>query len=301
MNAHLDVFNGLSAAQILTRRNFLSGTAGMLAVPWLGLVAAEAKASVDSTQRRRIEEALPSKAFVSPRKKRRLLIFELNVGYGGHGSIPTANQACTLMGEKTGAFETVISKDPSVFKPENLKQFDAVFFNNTVGNLFEDSGLRQSLLEFVYGGGGLLGVHGTSVAFTRWPGAYEDWPEFGIMLGARGANHRDSDEHVFIKLDDPAHPVNQPFGGQDFDYRDEFFRFYEPYSRNRVRVLMSIDTEKTDFTGQPRGNCIREDNDIALAWVRRTGRGRVFYCTIAHNPDGFWDPKMLQFYLAAAP
>ena len=300
MNPHLDVCNGLSAAQILTRRNFLSGTAGMLAVPWLGLVAAEAKASVDSTQRRRIEEALPSKAFVSPRKKRRLLIFELNVGYGGHGSIPTANQAFTLMGEKTGAFETVISKDPSVFKPENLKQFDAVFFNNTVGNLFEDSGLRQSLLEFVYGGGGLLGVHGTSVAFTRWPGAYEDWPEFGIMLGARGANHRDSTEHVFIKLDDPAHPVNQPFGGQDFDYRDEFFRFYEPYSRNRVRVLMSIDTEKTDFTGQPRGNCIREDNDYALAWVRRYGRGRVFYCTIAHNPYVFWDPKMLQFYLAAA-
>lgn len=287
-------------ARILTRRNFLGGTAGMFAVPWLGLVASEEKSAVDSTQRKRIEAAIPSKAFVSPRKKRKLLIFDLNVGYGGHGSIPTANLAFTMMGEKTGAFETVISKDPSIFKPENLKQFDAIFFNNTVGNLFEDPALRQSLLEFVYGGGGLMGVHGTSVAFTRWPGAYEDWPEFGIMLGARGANHRDSDEHVFIKLDEPTHPVNQPFGGKDFDYRDEFFRFHEPYSRNRVRVLMSIDTEKTDFQGQPRGNCFREDNDYALAWVRRYGRGRVFYCTIGHNPYVFWDSKMLQFYLAAA-
>jgi type 1 glutamine amidotransferase/sugar phosphate isomerase/epimerase len=287
-------------ARILTRRNFLGGTAGMFAVPWLGLVASEEKSAVDSTQRKRIEAAIPSKAFVSPRKKRKLLIFDLNVGYGGHGSIPTANLAFTMMGEETGAFETVISKDPSIFKPENLKQFDAIFFNNTVGNLFEDPALRQSLLEFVYGGGGLMGVHGTSVAFTRWPGAYEDWPEFGIMLGARGANHRDSDEHVFIKLDEPTHPVNQPFGGKDFDYRDEFFRFHEPYSRNRVRVLMSIDTEKTDFQGQPRGNCFREDNDYALAWVRRYGRGRVFYCTIGHNPYVFWDSKMLQFYLAAA-
>jgi type 1 glutamine amidotransferase/sugar phosphate isomerase/epimerase len=286
-------------AQILTRRDFLGSTAGLLAVPWIGLVAAEAKAAVDSTQRQRIEAAIPSKAFVSPRNKRKLLIFDLNVGYGGHGSIPTANLAFTLMGEKTGAFETVISKDPSIFKPENLRKFDAVFFNNTVGNLFEDPRLRQSLLEFVYGGGGLLGVHGTSVAFTRWPGAYEDWPEFGIMLGARGANHRDSTEHVFIKLDDPNHPVNQPFGGKDFEYRDEFFRVHEPYSRSRVRVLQSIDTEKTDFQGQPRGNCIREDNDYALAWVRRYGRGRVFYCTIAHNPYVFRDPKMLQFYLAA--
>jgi sugar phosphate isomerase/epimerase len=63
---------------------------------------------------------------------------------------------------------------------------------------------------------------------------------------------------------------------------------------------MSIDTEKTDFQGQPRGNCFREDNDYALAWVRRYGRGRVFYSTIAHNPYVFWDPKMLRFYLAAA-
>ena len=285
-----------------TRRDFLGSfvaTAGLVAVPRYWLPAGKARAVLDSKNRQRIEAAIPTKAFATPRKPRKLLIFDLNVGYGGHGSIPTANTAFTLMGERTGAFETVISKDPSIFKPDNLKQFDAVFLNNTVGNLFEDPGLRQSLLEFVYGGGGLLGVHGTSVAFTRWPGAHEDWPEFGIMLGARGANHRDSDEHVFIKLDDPDHPVNQPFGGKDFEYRDEFFRVHEPYSRNRVRVLLSIDTDKTNFQGQPRGNCFREDNDYALAWVRHYGRGRVFYSTIAHNPYVFWDPKMLEFYLAA--
>jgi type 1 glutamine amidotransferase len=284
----------------MTRRDFLGSAAtaaGILAMPWPWHNTTEAQ--VVGEQRQRIEAAIPNKAFAAPRKNRKLLIFDLNVGYGGHGSIPTANLAFTLMGKKTGAFETVISKDPSVFKPDNLKQFDAVFLNNTVGNLFEDAGLRQSLLEFVYGGGGLMGVHGTTVAFTRWPGAHEDWPEFGIMLGARGASHRESDEHVFIKLDDPDHPVNQPFGGKDFEYRDEFFRVHGPYSRDRVRVLFSIDTEKTKFEGQPRGNCFREDDDYALAWVRQYGRGRVFYSTIAHNPYVFWDPKMLEFYLAA--
>ena len=34
--------------------------------------------------------------------------------------------------------------------------------------------------------------------------------------------------------------------------------------------------------------------------MRNYGRGRTFYCTIAHNPYVFWDPKMLPFYLAAA-
>ena len=288
----------------MTRRGFLGGAtaaAGMLAAPWLGSASAESPADAEAAERERSEAAIPAKAAIAPRKARRLLIFDLNVGYGGHPSARTANAAFTLMGKKTGAFDTVVSRDPAVFKPDSLRQFDAVFLNNTVGNLFEDPALRQSLVEFVYGGGGLLGVHGTSVAFTRWTeGAREDWPEFGIMLGGRGANHRAADEKVFIKLDDPDHPLNRPFGGQGFEYRSEFFRVHEPYSRQRNRVLLSIDTQKTDMNQGPAyGNLVRPDNDYALAWVRQYGRGRVFYCTIGHAPSVFWDRRMLEFYLGA--
>lgn len=276
----------------ITRRSFLGCTAGVLAANRFAF-------ALDNSQQSLIDAAIPGKPFVLPRKRRKLLIFDLNVGYGGHGSIPVANAAFEAMGKKTGAFETVVSRDPAVFARKSLDSFDAVFFNNNVGNLFEDEGLRQNLIEFVYAGGGLMGVHGTSVAFTRWPGAYEDWKEFAIMLGARGANHRESTEHIHIKLDDPDHPVNAAWAKKGFEYRDEFFRFHEAYSRDRVRVLMSIDTERTKFDGQPMGNCIRADNDYALAWVRQYGRGRVFYSTIAHNPYVFWDPKMLEFYLGA--
>jgi type 1 glutamine amidotransferase len=286
----------------VTRRGLLGGvaaTGGMLMLPWLKRLRAKAEATADPEEQKRVEAALPAQAFVTPRKPRRLLIFDLNVNYGGHASIRTANLAFTLMGAKTGAFETEISHDPAVFALDSLRRFDAVFLNNTVGNCFEDPALRQSLIEFIYSGGGLMGVHGTSVAFMKWPGAIEDWPEFGIMLGARGANHKANNEHVFIKLDDPTHPIVQPFGG-DFDYRDEFFRVHEPYSRNRVRVLLSIDTAKTDMAQTPSlGKVERADNDYALAWVRQYGRGRVFYCGFAHHPSVFWDPKMLQFYLAA--
>ncbi|MCB1125066.1 MAG: ThuA domain-containing protein, partial [Verrucomicrobiae bacterium] len=174
------------------------------------------------------------------------------------------------------------------------------FLNNNVGNLFADPELRDSLAEFVWRGGGLMGVHGTTVAFTQWPGAIEDWPEFALMIGARGANHRENKEHVFIKLDDPGHPVNAAFNGQGWDYRDEFFRVHEPYSRDRLHVLFSIDTEKTDLQqGRGFGQLERADNDFALAWVKPHGRGRVFYCTIAHHPEVFQDPRMLRFYLAA--
>ncbi len=270
-----------------------------LLVTHLPLVGAESFVK-NADERAKIEQAIPAKAVVQPTKPRRLLIFTLNVGYGGHPSIAHANEAFTLMGKKTGAFETTVSNDPAVFHRDSLKRFDAVFFNNTVGNCFTNADLRQNLLEFVTGGGGLLGVHGTSVAFTRWPGAVEDWPEFGYMMGARGANHTTQDEHVWIKLDDASHPVNRAFDGTGFEARDEFFRFGAPYSRDRVRVLFSIDTAKTGGkTDQPGSGVFRPDHDYALAWVRNYGQGRVFYCTMAHNPHVFWDAKLLQFYLAA--
>ncbi|MHB1036669.1 MAG: ThuA domain-containing protein [Pirellulales bacterium] len=271
-----------------------------VAVSAAELLPGAAMMSISAADRAKIEQALPAKAIVPPERPRKLLIFDRNVNYGGHPSARHANVAFTLLGRRTGAFETVVSQDPAVFERQSLRQFDAVFFNNTVGNLFEDAQLRRNLVEFVYAGGGLLGVHGTSVAFTRWPGASEDWPEFGIMLGARGANHRNSDEHVFIKLDDPEHPLNQAFGGREFDYRDEFFRVHEPYSRSRVRVLLTIDVDKLDTQGgAARGQIERADRDFAVAWVRGYGRGRVFYSTIAHNSYVFWDPLMLKFYLGA--
>ena len=265
-----------------------------------GLMAADSFVN-DAEARARIEKAVPGKAMVQPLKPRRLLIFTLNVGYGGHPSMAYANEAFFLMGQKTGAFETEVSSDPAVFERSRLQRFDAVFFNNNVGNCFTNADLRRNLQEFITGGGGLMGVHGTTVAFTRWPGAFEDWPEFGYMIGGRGANHKESDEHVWINVEDPASPLTKVFGTGPFDYRDEFFRVHEPYSRDRLRILLSIDTAKTDLKrGDPRGNVMRVDNDYALAWIRNYGRGRVFYSTIAHNPYVFWDPRMLEFYLAAA-
>ena len=127
--------------------------------------AAEPVPGVGPEERLKIEQAIPAKAPSTPKKPHKLLVLDLNVGYPGHRSIPHANLAITLMGKKTGVYETVVSRDPEVFRPQSLGRFDAVFLNNTVGNLFTDLELRRSLLDFVSSGGGLLGVHGD----VAWP------------------------------------------------------------------------------------------------------------------------------------
>ena len=260
---------------------------------------------LSSESRNRIEQAIPTKATAPVAKPRRLLIFTRNQEYQGHApAIAASCEAFTLMGKRTGAFETTVSDDPAVFEQDSLKQFDAVFLNNTLGATFTEPHYRQNLMEFVTRGGGLMGVHSTVIAFTKslWP-AQEDWPEFGYLLGARGYAHHHGyvNEPITIAVDEPAHPLARAFGGQGFPLTSEFFRHHEPYSRHRVRVVLSIDTAKTDLSRYKPGDpCLRADDDYALAWVKHYGRGRVFFTGIGHNPEIYEDPKMLQFHLDAA-
>ena len=261
----------------------------------------------DAAQWSRIEKAMPAEATAKPEKPRRLLIFNRNVEYDGHrASILAGSEAFKQFGKKTGAFEATISEDPAVFDRDTLRQFDAVFLNNTIGSTVSELERRKNLLEFVTAGGGLMGVHGTSIAFTKWQWPpLEDWTEFGHMIGARGARHRGGyvQEPVVMALDDANHPLVASFEGKAYPWSDEIFRFHDPYSRKNVRVLLRIDTEKTDlstYLPDDKDKCLRADNDYALAWIRSYGKGRVFYSALAHSPHVFEDAKMLRFYLDAA-
>lgn len=266
-------------------------------------IAAGAEA-VPPDRRQLIEKAIPATAPAKPAKPRKLLVVSLHMRDGrpvrGHESIPYGNLAIELMGRRTGAYEAVFSNDPEVFRPQTLAQFDAVCFNNTAGVLFEDAVLRKSLLDFVAGGKGFAGIHAAAATFVQWP-RYDQWPEFGEMLGAyeNGGHPWRPNETITIKLDDPLHPLNAPFRQQSFQISDEVFQFQRPYSRQKLRVLLSIDTDRTDMNPSRRFLPERAaDRDFAMSWIRQYGRGRVFYCSFGHNPHIFWNPAILAHYLA---
>ncbi len=246
--------------------------------------------------REKIAAATPRKAAATPKASRRLLVYDANIGYGGatggHRSIPAANMAIEQFAKATGAYEAVFSNDLENFKYDRIKKFDAVFLNNTVGQIFVDPEVRMGLSRFVREGGGLAGYHGTSHASM-------DWPEFTEMLGAVEGAHREPTEMATVKIDDPSNPLVAAFEGRSFVHQDEFYRFPEPpLSRNTVRVLMSIDMEKTDLN-QGRGcarPCVRQDGDYALSWIRSHGKGRVFFTALGHTPAFFTVPALSDFF-----
>jgi type 1 glutamine amidotransferase/sugar phosphate isomerase/epimerase len=245
-------------------------------------------------EKQKIEAALPRKAPAKPKKPRKLLVMDIQVAYPGHRSIPAENFAFEQMGKTTGAYEAVFSNDLDNLKYDKIKQFDAVFLNNTVGMIFVDTEVREGLARFVREGGGLAGNHGTSHASM-------DWPEFSEMTGAWRGVHREATEQATVKIDDPASPLTAAFGGKEFVFQDEFFRFpVGPYSRDKLHVLLSMDVEKTDMNqgracAQP---CNRADNDYAISWIRGYGKGRVFFCTLGHNTALFMTPPLAEHFLA---
>jgi sugar phosphate isomerase/epimerase len=250
-----------------------------------------------------IHNAIPGEAVVSPGRSRKLLVFNLDIWDGeirtGHPSIPYANYMLQLMGKKTGAYETYFSNDTMVFQTAYLNQFDAICFNNTVGVLFEDPGMRNNFLEYVYSGKGFFGIHAAGATFCQWPD-YDQFPEFGRMLGGfeNGGHPWKPHEWITLKMDEPTHPINRAFNGKSFDVSDEVFQFSEPYTRDRLRILLAIDTDKTDMSGDRRILPERRtDKDIAISWIRNYGRGRVFYTSLGHNAHINWNKKVLVHYL----
>ncbi len=167
------------------------------------VMAATSTAQLTPDQARRIEAAVPQKARVAPKQPRRVLIWNTpfmdqspHKGY----SIPQSEYALRKLGEKTGAFEPVVSDDVAMYLPENLRKFDAIVLNNSNGpwirptpkdmDRFKSYGsdidaveklLRQSFLDYVANGGGLLAFHHAI--------GVDKWPEFLDLLGASYWGH----------------------------------------------------------------------------------------------------------------
>lgn len=204
--------------------------------PWWVSPAPAAPATPE--QRALIAVHVPREAYVTPAKPRRLLIYSETKGFV-HASIEVGIEAITLMGERTGAYTATAAATPDVLNADNLRNYDAVLFLNTTGNLFELVETRTALLDFVRNGGGIAGIH--SATDTCY-----NWPEWGQMMGGYFDGHPwSSDFHVTIEIEDPAHPLNAAFGGKrSFLVQDEIYQLKDPYSRETHRVLTSLDPRR---------------------------------------------------------
>jgi len=286
-------------------------TAAIVTVSNWPLVNAWAEANAD--QIAKIQGSLPADPFAKPAKARQLLVFSRTRGFR-HSSIGVGQEMVRQLGEKTGAFTATLTEDVSYFEPEKLNGFDAVLMLNTTGPVFsEDHGqwkdnpardelikadqaraerLMKSLLNFVENGGGLAGIHSATDTLGEEP------RYFNMIGGTFNAHPWNAGDTVTVKVRDASHPLNAPFkdGGVTFDIKDEIYQLknYDASTRHNLLGLYLGEGSKTDMK---KGGIVRTDGDFAISWVRSQGKGRVFYCSLGHNEDVYWNPPVVRHYL----
>ncbi len=268
------------------------------------LLAAEAKPE----HKQQTEQHIPRKATYPVKKQHKVLVWSRAAGFV-HSSIPIGGHAMIEMGKKTGVFEPTETIDLAAFEPENLKKYDGIILNNTTGFWLKPDpkrypsdealvskygsadkaadALLASLLEFVGNGGALIGYHSaTDANGQRRP--------FVELIGGLFDQHP-WHEKVTINIEEPNHPLMKAFGGQsEFVITDEIYQFGKEYNRDDRRVLMSLNTDKTNMNKK---NIKRTDGDFGVSWIRTHGKGRVFYCSLGHREEIFWNPIVMQYYL----
>ena len=276
--------------------------------------------------------ALPDSAPAVPKKPRRVLVLAKASGFV-HASIPLAARTIEALGQKTGAWTTVISYDPAVITAENLQSYDGIFLASTTGSYLDDpasesvtASRRKAFMDFIRGGKGLGVIHaGTDSYHGKAPGTTPApapagtrppvdgdsplWPEYNRMINGYFKWHWLYPTQVAVKIEDPNHPINAPFTSlnasgvrvaRPFSIADEVYTFNETsWVRGRARVLTSIDYAKMPaevkaLEPPPQ----RTDHDYALSYLVREGQGRVFVEVLGHDESIYKQTPMLAHILA---
>jgi uncharacterized protein len=271
--------------------NILWGAA--VATLSLGSVAQAAekalpRLSADDLQK--IEAAVPQTATAQPKKARRILVFHRCEGFVHGGAIVAGNHSLELMGKKTGAFTADFSTDYADLEPANLAKYDALIFNNTTQLKMTNDVIKKSILDFVRGGKGIIGIHAATDNFYNWP-------EGARLMGGLFDGHPWGGGGTWgFAIDDPNNALTKVFAGKSFKLKDEVYQFKDPYTRSDRRVLVTLDLSDPTTAAIQQG-VKRTDKDFASSWIRKEGQGRVFFNGLGHERNVFMEPAIMKFYL----
>lgn len=252
-----------------------------------------------------IEKLAPSKTSITIDSKKKILVFSKATGFD-HWTIPHNVQMLKILAKKSNAFEIHIGYDIANFDKKNLKKYDAVILNNSNPSdpdrdLFSDllrqnttladqeikakaSNYEQNLMKYVAKGGGLMILHGAitvqnnSIPFSKMTGGSFDY--------------HPKQQEIHVQEVDKKHPMVKAFKGKGLTHIDEPYIFKNAYFDYNFRPLLYMEVAKIDGLKNE-----IDEKVIYVSWIKRHGKGRVFYSGPGHNAQSMNNPALLQYFL----
>ncbi len=217
-------------------------------------------------------------AGLSTPAQERVLAFSKTEGFR-HASIETSVEAIRQLGQEHG-FAVDATEDAAVFTENNLKNYRAVIFLNTTGDVL-DPGQQDEFERFIQAGGGYVGIH--AATDTEY-----DWPWYGKLAGAWFESHP-NDPNVrsgVFRVLRKGHPSTEGLPDR-WERMDEFYNFHS--INPDINVLIDID--ETTYEGGTNGE------NHPMSWYHEYDGGRAWYTAMGHTDETFSEPLFLQHLL----
>jgi PKD repeat protein/type 1 glutamine amidotransferase len=188
-----------------------------------------------------------------------------------HASTPAGVSAIRDLG-KARRFSVHVTEDATEFRTDRLKQFRAVVFLNTSGDVL-DAAQEAAFEDYYRDGGGFVGIH---AAIETEP----DWQFLTDLLGTRATGASDV-VSATVKVADRGHVASKDL--PEYWQRTDQWYDFAANVRGRSHVLATVD--ESTYSGGANGF------DHPVAWCKDYRGGRSFYTAGGHTAASFGEAR----------
>ncbi|MFS4456708.1 ThuA domain-containing protein [Maribacter sp. 2304DJ31-5] len=204
----------------------------------------------------------------------RVLIFSKTLGFD-HVSIPAGITAIQKLGFEHG-FAVDTTKNANMFNEENLKQYSAVIFLSTTGNVL-DHYQEAAFERYIQAGGGYVGIH--AATDTEY-----DWGWYNKLVGAYFLSHPSGTPEADFIIKDRNFMATAFFTDTVWRRTDELYNYKK--INPEVHVVMTLD--ESSYKGGENGDF------HPIAWYHEFDGGRAFYTGGGHTNESYSEELFLR-------
>jgi type 1 glutamine amidotransferase len=191
-------------------------------------------------------------------------------GWEGHEPEKTGGIFASFLRDEGYGVEVSSTLD-SYLDGEKMRSHDLVVQVWSMGEISAEQ--EKGLLEAIKDGVGLAGWHGGLAD------SFRDYPNYQFMVGGQFVAHPGGIVDYEVNITDREDPITA--GIEDFKmHSEQYYLHVDPH----IEVLAA-----TTFSGDH--SPWIEGAVVPVAWKKRWGEGRVFYCSLGHVAADFDVPE----------
>jgi putative membrane-bound dehydrogenase-like protein len=157
--------------------------------------------------------------------------------------------------------ELTYTDTPKALNPETLARYDGLLIYANLEKITPSQ--EKALLDYVAGGKGFVPIHCASYCFLNSP-------KYVALVGAQFKSHGTG---VFRTVtSEPNHPITR--GLADFESWDETYTHHRHNEKDRLVLSYRVEKNRKE----------------PWTWVRKEGKGRVFYTAWGHDARTWGNP-----------